>query len=106
METSYTDSVPLSDGAVSDDGTYVHAGQIWRDKKTPSRLDSLFVVTSVYERTYAGGKEPRRRVKGVLITKGYYIFCDPERTLDIESMRAMYRFIHFEPLMPEPVEDK
>jgi hypothetical protein len=100
----YSDSQPI-DCAISDDGTRIHAGQIWRDRKTINKVSSVFVITSVYQRTYNGG-QTRTRVNGVVISTGDPVFCDSNRSLDIESMRAMYRFKHFEPFKPEKEEDK
>jgi hypothetical protein len=103
MEASYSDTGPIS-CALSDDETCIHEGQIWKNKR--SKFDSLFVVTSVYERSYQGGKSPRARVNGVLISSGDPQHCDPARSLDVESLRTMYQFIHFEPYKPRPEEDK
>jgi hypothetical protein len=103
MEATYSDSEPIG-CALSDDETRIHAGQIWKNKR--SKFDSLFVVTSVYERSYPGGKKSRARVNGVLISSGDPQFCDPSRSLDVESLRTMYQFIHFEPYKPKPEEDK
>lgn len=102
MSSPYVDSEPVP-CAVSRDGVIVHAGQIWKNKR--SNFDSLFVVTSTYERSYADGKN-RARVSGVLIVKGYTQSCDPSRSLDVESLFSMYPFIHFEPYLPLPEEDK
>jgi hypothetical protein len=104
VEKSYVDSAVQIECAVSADGTAIHAGQIWKHKR--SKFHSVFVVTSVYERSYQGGKNSRARVKGVLISSGDPQSCDPSRSLDVESLRTMYPFIHFEPYKPRPEEDK
>lgn len=103
MEASYSDNGPIT-CALSDDETEIHAGQVWKNRH--SNFHSLFVVTSVYERSYQGGNNSRSRVTGVLISSGDPQHCDPSRSLDVESLRTMYPFIHFEPYKPRPEEDK
>lgn len=102
MSSPYADSVPVP-CVVSADGVIVHAGQIWQNKL--SNFDSLFVVTSTYQRSYVDGKT-RPRVSGVLIASGSPQYCDPSRSLDVESLFSMYPFNHFEPYKPIPEEDK
>lgn len=101
MDSNYADSEPI-DAAVSDDGVMVHAGQIWKHRR--SKFHSLFIVTSVYERSYVGGRT-RKRVNGIQIQSGDPHSCGPS-TLDVESLCTMYPFIHFEPYKPRPEEDK
>lgn len=98
---TYADSEPL-DRAVSESGAVIHAGQIWKNKL--SKFNSLFVVSSVYERSYVGGRT-RTRVNGLQLLSGDPHSCGPS-SLDVESLCTMYPFRHFEPYKPRPEEDK
>jgi hypothetical protein len=86
--------------AVSEDGTGVHVGQLWKNRR--NKPETVFAVLKVTERRYPDGKV-RHRVSGML--SGHNCF-QPDRSLDLESLRNMFPVLMFEPQREEPIEDK
>jgi protein-disulfide isomerase-like protein with CxxC motif len=101
--SSYLDSTDCAVGrADSEDGTDVHVGQVWKDRR--AKPSAVFLVLKVYERHYVDGKKPKRtRVIGALSMEHG---LQPDRSLDLESLRTMFPVLMFEPKKPEVEEDK